>query len=374
MGGSFTAITGWVELGAALRSALPFFFFLSAFLLYRPYVLARLGDGPRPALRTFWWRRLLRIVPAYWVALTLIAATMGLPGVFGPDGWRYYTFLYIYSHHTVTGGLIPAWTLCVDMSFYLVLPLFALALDQLWRRMSLRAAVNAELAILAAIWLASTAYWFVLVSGARVGLASLEMREVNLVANLNWFTFGMAVAVLSASDRHRPSWVTRLLSRKHAVSLAWGAAAVTFLIIARTYYTTGETTRHLLALLFCALIFTPAALVPDRTGAQRLLTRPSVTWLGVISYGVYLYHAPVLNELRSLGIRLGSHGLLAYVSLLAVAIPLTVAVGAISFYVLEQPLMRWGRRPHRLSARGPAALPATLPNPTADAVATGEAG
>jgi len=46
--GNYRSITGWVELGTALRSALPFFFFLSAFLLYRPYVAARLGDARRP--------------------------------------------------------------------------------------------------------------------------------------------------------------------------------------------------------------------------------------------------------------------------------------------------------------------------------------
>lgn len=344
LGGNYRAVTGWVEVGTALRSALPFFFFLSAFLLYRPYVAARLGDGPRPGLRAFWWRRFLRIVPAYWVALTLIALTVGLPGVFGPEGWRYYTFLYVYSHRTVTGGLIPAWTLCVDMTFYLLLPFFALALDELWRRLSLRRAVNSELAILAVIWLASTAYWFAFVSGARTGLAGLEMREVNLAANLDWFTLGMALAVISATDAHRLSPLTRLLSRRHAVGVAWGAAAATFLIIARTYYTTDETTRHLLALVLCALIFTPAALVPEQRGPQRFLAARAAAWLGVASYGIYLYHGPVLNELRELGFRLGTAGPITYLSLVAVTLPVVVALSCASYYVLELPIMRWGRR------------------------------
>lgn len=344
LGGNYRAITGWVEMGTALRSALPFFFFLSAFLLYRPYVAARMGDASRPRLGTFWWRRFLRIVPAYWVALTLIALTVGLPGVFGPEGWRYYTFVYVYSHRTVTGGLIPAWTLCVDMTFYLVLPFFALALDQLWRRLSLRTAVNSELGILALIWLASTAYWFVFVSGARVGLASMDMREVNLVANLDWFTLGMALAVISATDAHRLSPLTRLLSRKHAVSVAWGAAAVTFLIIARTYYTTGETTRHLLAVVLCGLIFAPAALVPQQRGPQRFLAARMAAWLGVASYGIYLYHGPVLNELRNLGIRLGTSGTLTYLSLVAVTLPVVIGLSSASYYLLERPIMRWGRR------------------------------
>lgn len=354
LGGNYRTITGWVEMGAALRSALPLFFFLSAFLLYRPYVAARLEDASRPELRAFWWRRFLRIVPAYWLALTLIAVTVGLPGVFGPEGWRYYTFTYIYSHGTVTGGLIPAWTLCVDMTFYLALPFFALAIDRLWRRLSLRAAIRTELAILTAIWLASTAYWFVFVSGAHVGLASMEMRETNLLANLNWFTLGMALAVVSATDAHRPSPLTRLLHRRHAGSVCWGAAAITFVILARTYYVTGETTRHLLALVFCAFVFAPAALAPRQRGPHQVLARRRLAWLGVISYGIYLYHGPVINELEALGVRLGTHGLLTYLSLVAVTLAIVIPLGAASYRLLEHPLMRWGRRVRPQRATGSA--------------------
>jgi peptidoglycan/LPS O-acetylase OafA/YrhL len=371
--GNYRSITGWVELGTALRSALPFFFFLSAFLLYRPYVAARLGDARRPALKTFWWRRILRIVPAYWVALTLITLTVGLPGVFEPDGWRYYAFVYVYSHHTVNGGLIPAWTLCVDMTFYLVLPGFALAMDRLWQRFSLPTAIKLEMGVLALIWLLSTLYWFAFVSGASLSLASLETREWNLVANLNWFALGMALAVLSATDRHHPSALTRLLSRKHAVEIAWMAALLTFLIIARTYYSSGETTRHLLASLLCMLIFAPAALVPRRGRIQQLLARPVIAWIGVTSYGIYLYHGPVLNELRSLGLRLGTHGLLTYLSLVAVALPIVIGLSSTSYYLLESPIMSWGRRVKRPLSRSqagqsPIATQAPAEAATAEAV------
>jgi peptidoglycan/LPS O-acetylase OafA/YrhL len=364
VGGNYRSITGWAEMGAALRSALPFFFFLSAFLLYRPYVAARLEDGSRPALRSFWWRRLLRIVPAYWVALTLITLTVGLPGMFGTDWWRYYAFINVYSHHTVMGGLIPAWTLCVDMTFYLALPFFALAMDRLWRRFPLRTAVNLELGVLGVIWLLSTLYWFMFVSGARVGVDALAMREWNLVANLNWFALGMGLAVLSATDTHRQSTLTRLLSRRHAVTVAWVGALLTFLLISRTYYSSSETTRHLLAALMCFLVFAPAALVGQRVGGvQRLLAYPAVTWLGVGSYGIYLYHAPVLNELRSLGVRIGSDGLVTYLSLVAAALPIAIGLSCASYFLLERPVMRWGRRLERRPERqlAPTPAPSTVP-------------
>jgi peptidoglycan/LPS O-acetylase OafA/YrhL len=344
VGGNYRSVSGWVQMGTALRSALPFFFFLSAFLLYRPYVVARVGDGPRPPLRSFWWRRFLRIVPAYWVALTVITLTVGLPGVFGPEGWRYYTFIYVYDHQTVMGGLVPAWTLCVDLTFYLALPFFALAMDRLWRRFTFRTAVNLELVVLGLIWLLSTLYWFRFVSGASVGVDSLAIREWNLVANLNWFALGMGLAVLSATDGRRRSALTRVLSKAHAVDVAWIGALLTFLIISRTYFFSSETTRHLLASLFCILIFAPTALVPRQGGAQRILAHPAVTWLGVASYGIYLYHGPVLNELRSLGVRIGTHGPVTYLSLLAATLPIVIGLSAASYFLLERPIMRWGRR------------------------------
>ena len=49
------------------------FFVISGFLLYRPFARARLEGADRPATGPYAWRRFLRIVPAYWVALTVIA-------------------------------------------------------------------------------------------------------------------------------------------------------------------------------------------------------------------------------------------------------------------------------------------------------------
>ena len=58
------------------------FFVLSGFLLYRPFLAADL-DGLRPvALRDYARRGVLRIVPAYWLALTVIALWLNLDEVF----------------------------------------------------------------------------------------------------------------------------------------------------------------------------------------------------------------------------------------------------------------------------------------------------
>ena len=55
------------------------FFMLSAFLLYRPMIAYRTGGPARPKFRHFARRRFLRIYPAYWVALTVLAIYPGSP-------------------------------------------------------------------------------------------------------------------------------------------------------------------------------------------------------------------------------------------------------------------------------------------------------
>jgi len=113
------AFTARMDAGVAL------FFVLSGFLLYRPFVASRLEARPAPSAGRYLRRRLLRIVPAFWVAM-LVMGALGWISVLNGDWWRYFGFLQNLSVETVLGGIRPAWSLCVEMSFYLVLPLWAL--------------------------------------------------------------------------------------------------------------------------------------------------------------------------------------------------------------------------------------------------------
>jgi peptidoglycan/LPS O-acetylase OafA/YrhL len=114
------AFTARLDLGVAL------FFVLSGFLLYRPFVAARLEGRPAPTLPRYLRRRLLRIVPAFWLAMLVLGA-LGWIDVLNADWWRYFGFIQNLDPETALGGIAGAWSLCVEMAFYLVLPLWALA-------------------------------------------------------------------------------------------------------------------------------------------------------------------------------------------------------------------------------------------------------
>ena len=99
-----------------LHVGVAIFFVVSGFLLYRPFLAARRGMGPPVGTGGYLRRRLLRIVPAYWAALTLLAIWPGLPGVFTGDWWIYYGFLQVYPTETYLQGIGPAWSLATEMS------------------------------------------------------------------------------------------------------------------------------------------------------------------------------------------------------------------------------------------------------------------
>src|SRR3981189_1850523 len=119
--GELGAITARLDVGVAL------FFVISGFLLYRPFVAARFERRPAPRVTRFARRRALRILPAYWLALTVLAIWPGLAVVQGGTWWVYYGLLQDLRVPWIQGGLKAAWSLGVEVQFYLLLPLYAIA-------------------------------------------------------------------------------------------------------------------------------------------------------------------------------------------------------------------------------------------------------
>src|SRR3954465_15676081 len=202
------------------------FFLISAFLLYRPMVAARLSNEPQPDPHEYGRRRLARIVPGYWVALLITglvgASYLGYPGIFDGKGTlAYFGFLQIYSPDTAGGGLNVAWTLCVEVTFYAFLPLWAAGL----RRLSPKGGVRSELVTLALLFAASLAYQGAAVQATNpngFGLGGARWLEP-LPAFLDQFAAGMALAVASVKWKPRPI-------RAAAWALAAAAFAATSLL------------------------------------------------------------------------------------------------------------------------------------------------
>jgi len=191
------------------------FFMISAFLLWRPWVRARLADWEPPSAAAFAWRRFLRIAPGYWLALTVISVWLGLDYVFSGHGiWTYYGLLQVYQPGWAVGGLPQAWSLAVEVVFYAMLPLWGAVMRRL-PAPSMRVKLRQELLGCAFLLVASLVYKLVVTAtGAIDGRDGLPF-QLNTLTFLDDFAIGMALGVLSAfyegrTDLPRP---LRLLDR-----------------------------------------------------------------------------------------------------------------------------------------------------------------
>jgi peptidoglycan/LPS O-acetylase OafA/YrhL len=150
--------------------------------------------------------------------------------------------------------------------------------------------------------------------------------------------------------------------------LCWAAALATYLLLSlivasapqNFQYSDAQTIAdHLLRGLLAFLIVVPAVLGADGGGwPRRLLATRGLRWLGEISYGIYLWHLPLLLWLVHKGV--DSPALL-----LPLTLAWTIACASLSYYLVERPILRFkDGRPARArrsrSSRADGARPGTL--------------
>lgn len=351
---------------AHLDIGVPFFFLLSAFLLYRPFVSSRILGTPRTGLSAYATRRFTRIVPAYWFALTIAAIVPGMLGIFSGNWWVYYGLLQDYPIFTADSacvadplrcGLPQTWSLAVEVAFYALLPLYALALDRLARRRG-HAGSGGWVGIELGAVLVLAAISIVIQSSIPTTDADLWLFYSPLGRGW-WFGLGLALAALSvrAEQRERdggePGAVGWIRERPGpliaaAVALYVGACAfvldptpsLAFPVVEQAQYLT----EYVLFGVIAALVLLPAAFGSDGPGRfRRALRHRSLTWLGLVSYGIFLWQFPVIIALVDIGI-LDLWPELDFLVLGVSTLLLTVACAAVSYYGLERPLMRRVRR------------------------------
>jgi peptidoglycan/LPS O-acetylase OafA/YrhL len=350
------------------------FFVISGFLLYRPFAAARAADQPRPSTGLYSRRRALRILPGYWTALTLLAIFPGVVGVFTGDWWRYYGYLQLYSAHARNGGIQVAWTLCVEVTYYIALPFWAMAIRRLPGAGTITGFVRSELAALGLLVLGGGAVQ-IAVSRGHLPYA----LGVSLVGQGSWIALGMALAVLSVAGQREPQLVDPIRRLADRPELCWAvgllAAAGLAVLIPRhglfgliaTVELPQSIPRTVAKLLLegvLAIAFVlPAVFGDQRRGlARRVLAWRPFVGLGVISYSFYLYHLPIVALLAikhttafsATGLNLMAHVHTARtVVLYALSLAITTVVATISYRLIELPFLRRKERHKARLADGP---------------------
>jgi peptidoglycan/LPS O-acetylase OafA/YrhL len=356
------------------------FFLISGFLLYRPFAAAHLADGEAghhpghdlgqqlgrqqrgPRMRDYFRGRFLRIFPAYWVALTAVVLFQH-----GPthrihdlgDFISYYGLLQQYTVRHHFGGIQQAWTLCVEVSFYVFLPLWALVIRRIAARAANRLAV--ELGGLVVLYGAGLVW--------RAAFAHYDLSHNNLglhvlPAFFDEFALGMGLAVVSVwFVQQGRTWRPFALAGRYpwacwALAAVWFWAASTQLDIPANYnlLSAGQwlswTVSYGLTAFFILLpgIFGPQ----DRGVIRGFLRNPVVRYVGLVSYGIYLWHEFFIDKYfdwtGNRPLQLTGSTLVGFLVFVA---GMSLLAATISYYVVERPalrLRRGGLRGYRQAA------------------------
>jgi peptidoglycan/LPS O-acetylase OafA/YrhL len=210
--------------------------------------------------------------------------------------------------------------------------------------------VSADLAALTAFSLVSLWIQFVRYDGVPPAWVGSSLLSFGL-----WFALGMGLAVISVALRGDDGAPRRPLGAGGAAA-CWGAAITLYVVVALTLPVTFvlvDVSEQLAAFLsfgaISLLLLIPAVLGPDARGvvARFLMWRP-VAWIGLISYGVFLWHIVVIRKLLTLDVGWTN------VTLMLATVAVTIPIAALSYYLVERPLLRFKyRRAERVERAKP---------------------
>ena len=345
-----TRYTGVAKLAPRLGVGVWIFFAASGYLIAGPFLKALLEGRPTPPVRGYALRRAVRIFPAYWVALAAILLLA--VGSTLAHWWQ------LPVHALLMQGLVPgelknmflvAWSLGVEVIFYVLVPLGAWAV----RRVAGDGPIPLHKLVVGVLVLWCTA---VTVSVA-VAMAFPQhagralpggVQVLDLVGSLANFCPGMLVflALLgreAANSRWRRGYAAVASLRLPALIIA----AALFLAATELK----SETNHLAAAVQGPLLGIASGIVLATclNGSWPRRAVAVLAPIGLISYGVYLWHWAILLVLVHHGVTMGpGSGSAATIVRIVTLLSLSLPVALLSWLFIERPLLRrttgWERR------------------------------
>ena len=306
----------------------PLFFVLSGYLLGGQVAKSKLSLA---FLRRFWLRRFLRIYPAVWAELVILLLlgmlVTGLISKQGMDTLPLQFLLWInlppFMAQPINGVW---WTLPVELGFYLLLPFLGLLVRYVsWT--TLLVAVAVVTGGWRSIWFFSTD-----TDNFLTILPILDSLPGVLLTFILGFSLNFLPAVLSPVQRR---WGV-------IVSLALLLILMQWQLTLDSVYWTG----HWILVVWPSMTAVPIAglvyFLRDPSPEWRWLGQRWLVWLGHVSFGIYLWHFQVMRLLVLLYPDSWNTPVSSVLALV-IALPVTLVLAGLSYYLIERPLMGWGK-------------------------------
>lgn len=303
---------GWPVFGGSV-----IMFPLSGFLITSILLKHRQKAGSIK-LSSFYAKRFLRLIPALVVMLILIniIAALARPAeASGLQSDTLYSLLYAANWSHVWGTaqtlyLAHLWSLSVEEQFYLMWPLVLIIVRE----------ARSLVLVCACIAVMSWAVRVNALAAYGQGIAYLST-----FARLDGLMLGAALAALLATPAYES--LVRLTQQYRQL---WRVCVFSacFVLIVCLHVFGGYMPQTLVVgmtiVSLCAVLIILACVLPQQTAIAHILSHPVLTHIGKISYGIYLWHYPLILLMEENRIA---------------AAALSILAGQISFYLIEQPVM-----------------------------------
>ena len=322
------------------------FFVLSGFLI-TSLLLSESSRTAHVNVLAFWARRARRLLPALFLVLIgvgLYAAFVAAPGELNRirgdalatlayvANWRYVVSGFDYfALFSAPSPLNHTWSLAIEEQFYLVWPLVFTAVLAIGARRARASGRDRD-------WIARTI--FIVCAVLAVGSAALMIALWYRTGNENRVYYGTdtraASILIGAMVASLFAWRGPVRSQRGRIALE--AAAVGALVVLAVAWVKLDGPRlYEGGLLVCAIaggVVIAAASNNTKGPVARLLSIRPLTALGLISYGVYLWHWPVYVWLSPERVDLSRW------PLLGLRLVVTFAIAIASYYWVEMPIRR----------------------------------
>lgn len=298
------------------------FFVLSGFLLFMPFAKALLFNTQWPLNRVFYLRRFLRIVPGYYVSLFLLILFLH-PEYLQRDHLKdlllFVTFFMDSSRATFRQLNGPFWTLATEWQFYMILPLIALGIALLMRRVPMRKRLQAVTLCLAGIIVLGlfVRYWGFYFQAHSSATFLIPRKYLNIILFFTFgitgkytedFAVGMFVSLCYIYAQHPSSDKKFARTWERLSPWLWGGGMIVLVFSAMWHFNANPPggwpflngllpyfnwlSEMVLAFGYAACI---AAILFGPPGLKRPFEWPVLRWIGLISYSLYMWHLPLLD-------------------------------------------------------------------------------
>lgn len=328
------------------QSGVWLFFALSGYLITGPFIRSLMSGDPLPGFREYATRRVFRIFPAYLVAFAVVVM-FGLPRGAVFEGWH--LPLHTALLHNLVRGQEQAmfgasWTLSIELLFYLCVPLGAWLL-----RKATQKPIGAPVLMgcVGVVWVLSILWTFAVGEVSAFHPVTVVWLRFLFPAMLSMFCPGIIVAIAVVEWRRQgapPKWFEWICT--HRLLTIAAIAGLGALGVSGAYQLTDLQLFHVSRQAFAVAFGLVVMLAVTRPDVKGTLGRV-FAWLGIISYGIYLWHAAIRQIIFRHGddwVPMRHLGATAFLVHVAFLLALTIPIAWLSWILVERPSIHWAKR------------------------------